>query len=546
MKFPKFSLLLTLMLIVGLVPFTASAASASVSLNAVTSIHPGDSVTISGTSSLSEVIVKVVRPSNSVVFFDIVKVNAADGKFSTSFTLGGSEAAGTYKIVVGQGNDVGTQDLVVVSNGDTGADLSGLTLSHGALDPAFAPGTIAYSTSVANNVSSVTVKASVSDVNATLTVNGVPVASGQSSGAIGLIVGGNVILIEVTAQNGTKKTYSVSVTRVAGGGGGGGGGPSIVTSTNGILTLPAGGTGVVSLEDKVTVSIPANATSKELKLTIEKLLATQNLLTNKEVLLSSIFEILKNFPENFSKPVTLTFVFDPASLKNNQRASVFYYDETKKIWVEVGGKVNGNKISVEVDHFTKYAVLAVGQGDTPTAVSFSDISGHWAEANIKQAVNDGIVKGYSDGTFKPGKTVTRAEFAVMLMNALKPQEAGAALTFTDATKIGAWAQKAVAQAVQAEIIKGYKDGTFRPNAEITRAEMAAMIANALKLTIESDSVTGFSDDKAIPAWAKGSIAHMKQAGIMQGKGDNEFAPLDQASRAEAVTVLLNMLAQKNK
>ncbi|WP_256759246.1 S-layer homology domain-containing protein [Cohnella sp. WQ 127256] len=549
MKLPKFSLILTLMLIIGLVPFTASAASASVSLNAVSSIHIGESVTISGTSSFSEVNVKVVRPSNSVVFYDIVKVNAADSTFSISFTLGSGEAAGTYKIVAGQGNDVSTQDLVVEANGALGnADLSGLTLSTGNLNPTFAPGTTAYSASVANNVSSVTVRASVSDINATMTVNGITVASGQSSGAIGLIVGGNAISIVVTAKNGTSKTYSVSVTR-ASGGGFGGGGPSVITSTNGKLTLPAGGTGVVSLGDEITVSIPANATSKELQLTIEKLLTTQNLLTNREILASSIFEILKNFPENFSKPVTLTFVFDPAKLKGDQKPSVFYYDEVKKVWVEIGGKVTGNHITVDVDHFTKFAVLAVGQGDSSDStadVKFSDISGHWAEANIKQAVSNGIVKGYTDGTFKPNKTVTRAEFAVMLMNALKPQEEGSALTFSDSAKIGAWAQKAVAQAVQAGIIKGYKDGTFRPDAAISRAEMASMIATALKVTVESNAEAGFADDKDIPTWAKDSVAALKKLAIVSGNGANKFVPAGQTTRAEAVTVLLRMLEQISK
>lgn len=189
---------------------------------------------------------------------------------------------------------------------------------------------------------------------------------------------------------------------------------------------------------------------------------------------------------------------------------------------------------------------------TPTSpsdgegINFSDIFGHWAEANIKQAANSGIVKGYFDGTFKPGKTVTRAEFAVMLMNTLKPEAAGAELTFKDTAKIGAWAKKAVAQAVQADIIKGYTDGSFRPDAEITRAEMAAMIANALGQSIESNAVTGFSDDQDIPAWAKGSVAAMKKLGIVEGKGANTFDPNGKTTRAEAVTVLLKMLAQKSK
>jgi len=270
---------------------------------------------------------------------------------------------------------------------------------------------------------------------------------------------------------------------------------------------------------------------------------------NKDGLASPVFEILKNFSENFSKPVTLTFAFDTKILKGNQKASVFYYDEEKKSWVEVGGKVNGDHISVEVNHFTKYAVFAVGQSaDVPIKqiINFSDISGHWAEAGIKQAVSSGIVSGYPDGTFKPNATVTRSEFAVMLMNALKPQGEGAALTFADTAKIGAWAQKAVAQAVQAGIIKGYEDGSFRPDAEITRPEMAAMIANALGQSTEENTPTGFADDKDIPAWAKGAVAAMKKLGIIEGKGTNEFAPGDQTTRAEAVTVLLKMLAQKSK
>jgi uncharacterized repeat protein (TIGR02543 family) len=324
---------------------------------------------------------------------------------------------------------------------------------------------------------------------------------------------------------------------------------SKVISKNGELTLPAGKTGEVSLGDAITIDIPANATDKELKLKIKRLTGTQDLLTDEDVLASPIFEILKNFSENFNKPVTLTFKFDPTKLSGNQRAAVFYYDEVQKKWVEVGGVVKGNQITAVVNHFTKFAVMVVGQAasEPKPTINFSDISAHWAKASIKQAVSSGIVTGYQDGTFKPDKTVTRAEFAVMLMNALKTEGAGAALTFTDTAKIGSWAQKAVAQAVQAGIINGYEDGTFRPAGEITRAEMAAMIAGALGKDSEANATaTSFADDNDIPTWAIAAVAYVKQASIMQGKGDNQFAPGDHATRAEAVTVLLNMLAQKSK
>ncbi|WP_187274374.1 cadherin-like beta sandwich domain-containing protein [Paenibacillus sp. N3.4] len=364
------------------------------------------------------------------------------------------------------------------------ADLSSLTLSSGALSPAFASGKTDYKSSVANGVSSLSVTASVYDSNATMTVNGTPIISGQASGAINLATGDNTITVAVKAQDGTTKTYTITVNRESNyvsSGGGSTPNDTKVNATDGKLTLPAGRTGEVSLGDEIVVSIPANAIEKELKLTIDKVADTQNLLKNKEVLASSIFEILKNFSENFSHPVTLTFAFDPASLKNDQTAGVFYYDEVKKEWVGVtGSKINGNHITVDVNHFTKYAVFAVDKvtdkpiteqpTDTKPAVHLSDITGHWAEVSIKQAVSKEIVNGYPDGTFKPNHTVTRAEFAVMLMNTLKPQGEGTALTFTDTGKIGGWAQKAVAQAFKAGIIKGYEDGSSSGCRNYTRRD----------------------------------------------------------------------------
>ncbi|MBB3156252.1 putative repeat protein (TIGR02543 family), partial [Paenibacillus endophyticus] len=313
----------------------------------------------------------------------------------------------------------------------------------------------------------------------------------------------------------------------------------------GELLLPVGKTGEVRYENAVTIDIPANATDKELKLTIDRLLDAQGLLTEDDVLASPVYEILKNFSENFLKPVTLTFAFDAKAIGPNQKAAVYYYDEAKKVWVEVGGVVNGNKIVVEVDHFTKYAVFAVS--DEPAAdIEFDDISGHWAEKLVKQAIGEGWVKGYADRTFKPNHSVTRAEFVVMLMNALKLPAVGMKTDFADKASIPTWAKDAVVRAVQAGLVDGYEDGTFRPRAPVTRAEMAAMISKALKLAVDSNATTGFADDASIPSWAKGAAEAMRKLGIMKGPGDNMFNGDSRATRAEAVSVLLNMLAQQKE
>jgi uncharacterized repeat protein (TIGR02543 family) len=328
--------------------------------------------------------------------------------------------------------------------------------------------------------------------------------------------------------------------------GGSGPSPAQPTETPG-QWLPAGRAGQFQFNDAVTIDIPDGATAEDLILTIEKVLNAQSLFTNNEIVASDVFEVLKTLPGNFRKPIKLTFIFDPAKIGEGQQPCIFYYDETKKVWVGIGGTVSGGRISVEVDHFTKFAVLAVGQSAVEPVADFTDIAGHWAEDNIQRAVKDGIVGGYPDGTFKPGHSVTRAEFAVMLMNALKPSEASAALKFVDEADIPTWAKQAVGQAVEQGILNGYKDGTFRSDEQITRAEMALMIARAVQLTIDDvDAPSGFADDASIPAWAKGAASVLRELGIMTGTGGNRFNSRADVTRAEAVTVLLQMLEHTSK
>ncbi|TVY03119.1 S-layer homology domain-containing protein [Cohnella terricola] len=336
-------------------------------------------------------------------------------------------------------------------------------------------------------------------------------------------------------------------------GGGGGGTPPANDNTQ---KFPAGQGGTAQFDNKaVTITVPAGATDKELIIKIEKVVDTSRLVTDKEVLLSPVYEILKNFTENFKKPITITLSFDPKSVGANQFASIFYYDEAKKVWVEIGGKASGDRITAEVDHFTKFTVFAVDKKaeEKPETkpeengeVKFSDIVGHWAEASIKLAAAKGIVGGYTGGTFKPKGEVTRAEFAVMLARMLNLQGNGAALEFTDKASIGAWAKQGIAQAVQAGIVKGYGDGSFKPNAKISRAEMVTMIANALGLVNNSRAKTAFTDDAEIPAWARAAVDAIVENGIVQGIGGNKFAPKQTATRAEAAVVLLNALTFVNK
>nr|WP_281272223.1 cadherin-like beta sandwich domain-containing protein [Paenibacillus flagellatus] len=334
------------------------------------------------------------------------------------------------------------------------------------------------------------------------------------------------------------------------GGGGGDGDSSHVTSLDGAITIPVGSSGEVSLDSEIVIHVPVGAAEQELRITIDKQFGKGTPLANKETFASQVFEVLKNVRGTFKKPVALSIKFDPTKVGNNRKAAIYYYDEEKKTWMEVGGTVDGEWITAEVDHFTKYAVLAIDvtiEEETPKQPdpSFTDIAAHWGEQSIVRAAAQKLVGGYPDGTFKPNNPVTRAEFTAMLAGALELSGTGAALHFTDQAKFGAWAKRAVALAVQAGIVSGYEDGSFRPDAQITRAEMASMIAKALKVSLDADAATSFADYEDIPKWAKGAVEAIRKLGIVSGRDDNRFVPNDTATRAEAVVMLLRMLEARD-
>jgi L-asparaginase len=198
------------------------------------------------------------------------------------------------------------------------------------------------------------------------------------------------------------------------------------------------------------------------------------------------------------------------------------------------------------DWFWQYGRQDISTDDVGAAskiAALKDITGNWAKASIEKAVANGIVSGYTDGTFKPNQSLTRAEFTVMLMKALKLQGDGASLTFKDSNQIGKWAVNGISAAVKAGIVSGNIDGTFKPNAPITRSEMAVIIAKAMKYDVQAGSTTGFKDDNKIPKWAKGSVKATKDHAIISGRSGGVFVPNDPATRAEAVTILLKLPAK---
>ncbi|MFC5404287.1 Ig-like domain-containing protein [Cohnella soli] len=309
-------------------------------------------------------------------------------------------------------------------------------------------------------------------------------------------------------------------------------------SADGKLQLPSGKEGKVSLNDSIFIVIPAGTTSSDMLWSVAQVSHPEALNNNSAQLVSSIFEITASKTGNIKQPFIITFKIDPQRATADRTAAVYYYDSLKHVWVKLGGQVEGDQISVAANKPGQYAVFSE---TTDEQAMFQDTAKHWAETGIKQAVALGIVKGYPDGTFKPDRAVTRAEFVVMLLKALKLDVPETTTLFTDLDTIGSWGKEALLQAVQAGIVAGYSDNTLRPNAVISRTEMVVMAARALKLKLENIDSTDFADDGDIPEWGRAAVAAAKEQGLVQGQTNNKFNPDAATTRAEALTLILRLL-----
>lgn len=178
---------------------------------------------------------------------------------------------------------------------------------------------------------------------------------------------------------------------------------------------------------------------------------------------------------------------------------------------------------------------------------FKDMNGYeWAVEPVAKLNSLGIVNGISDTEFAPGRNITRAEFVTLLMRGFDLIDEDAECSFTDVNAGSDWCYNAVASAYKLGIVNGISDTTFGASANISRQDMAVMIMRLLdnqgiNLVKVKDYET-FADEASISDYAKDSITALYEAGIIDGVGDNKFAPTGTANRAAAAKVLYGVLA----
>ena len=182
---------------------------------------------------------------------------------------------------------------------------------------------------------------------------------------------------------------------------------------------------------------------------------------------------------------------------------------------------------------------------TPEKLPFTDVADNaWYHDAVEYVYDKGVMSGVSADAFAPNQKLSRAMVAQILYG-LEGKPASGEQTFTD-VKDGQWFAKAVNWAAKEGLVSGYGDGTFGPDDNVTREQLAAILRGYAKYkggdaAQGSLVVNGFRDGESISAWALEAMNWAVNVQLMTGKGGNTLDPQGNATRAEVAQMLMNFL-----
>lgn len=196
------------------------------------------------------------------------------------------------------------------------------------------------------------------------------------------------------------------------------------------------------------------------------------------------------------------------------------------------------------------AAVPASAGDMAGEMSFTDVKKtSWFYEQVKYVFENGIMNGVSETKFGPNSPMSRAMFVTTLG---RIANAGTKETdkFRDVKK-KSWYSGYVGWAVENGIVSGYEDGTFRPDNSILRQEAAALISRYMSyrgvIFDWNKEVPGaFADAKKIPSWASNNIEELVKSGIIVGDSQGNFSPKKNITRAEAATILMRLRDAETK
>ena len=182
---------------------------------------------------------------------------------------------------------------------------------------------------------------------------------------------------------------------------------------------------------------------------------------------------------------------------------------------------------------------------TEQPVQFEDCADFpWADEAIKALAQEKIISGRDEVHFAPGDSVSREEFAKIVVEAFGFSQSGKKVAFKDVSE-DEWYYSYVSSAYDNKIVNGISEDAFGTGAPITRQDICVMLYNALSARgVQLEKVMAqqsFDDSDKISSYAAEAVAVMQTAGIVNGTGENLFSPTAYANRAEAAVMIYRLL-----
>lgn len=178
--------------------------------------------------------------------------------------------------------------------------------------------------------------------------------------------------------------------------------------------------------------------------------------------------------------------------------------------------------------------------------TFQDLKNHWSRSDIEALASRMLVNGDADGQFHPNAWITRAEFAKLLTDAFALPEKASHSVFNDVDPF-AWYASALDKAIHFGLMEGDGQGNLRPEAYVSREEIAVMLDRARSLTAfkyESPSVLlSYADSNLASEWSKEALGSLAHLGIIQGDNGNHVRPTNLSTRSEAAVMVKRLLIQ---
>lgn len=198
------------------------------------------------------------------------------------------------------------------------------------------------------------------------------------------------------------------------------------------------------------------------------------------------------------------------------------------------------------DNYSGYGMIDCEKLHDYLSVRFDDVPlDEWYTEDIYELALDGILQGNGDGCFYPENNITRAEFITILAGAegIDLSEAQGTEPFSDVTG-SHWYYTAVCWAYQQGIAQGNGDGTFTPEADMTREELAAFLVRYMEICknqkFPAPGTLTFADRNTVSAWAQNDVSILCQMGVINGFPDNTFRPRAAATRSQAAKMFRQM------